>query len=82
MTRRRLRPRRVEALSPGEEWWPAAEVCARLHVTPRTLWNWRRRGVLAGVFISGRWYHPASAVRALWRGRLGVVEDQWDEQIE
>lgn len=68
--------------SEDEALWPAREVCARLNIATRTLWNWRGRGVLSGVLINGRWYYPASSVRVLWRRRLGIVEDQWDERLE
>jgi excisionase family DNA binding protein len=47
------------------EFLKPAEVASKLHVTPRTLRTYLRRGAIQAIKLEGRWLIPASAIDQL-----------------
>lgn len=60
----------------------AREVAAVFGVTPRTLTNWERTGVLVPIRIRGQRYYPEAAVTALVGERKNLTPFQSVETSE
>ena len=52
------------------KWLDTYDVCAQLHTTRKTLYNWTRKGLLHPSRLGGRLYYDASDVERLLRSHV------------
>ena len=64
------------------DWVDAEDVIRKLHITKRTLQNWRNSGVLPYSHVKGKYYYRKSDVLVLLMNNYNGEKGDCDEQYK